>query len=605
MQAIILAAGLGKRLGNLTLNNTKCMVKVNGIPLIERMLRQLDKLDLEKIVLVIGYEGEKLRFFTDSLRIATKLEYVTNEIYDKTNNIYSLYLAKDYMLAGDTLLLEADLVFEDSLLKKLMDDPWPDLALVSKFEEWMDGTCVKIDRDNNILRFIPKKEFVYEESGEYYKTVNIYKFSHGFLINHYVPFLEAYMKACGLNDYYEQVLRITSYLDKPLLKALPLLNDRWYEIDNLEDLNIAETIIDSGPGRFEKTSKRGGGMWRFPSVTDFSGPGQPGFPGKRMLSEIRVNSDRLISSAPSGREVTTLLAAKYFNVETSYVCVAGTTDELIRSALDHTAGSIGLLQHSLPGNLAERYGSRIAIFSTPEGAPLSSEHLLAFCKDRQVSVLLIRNPDPHTGIFIGPDDFQKVLEFCGENSIRLITDTSLSDLAEGSGGHCHLFSNAVLERFPNLAVVYDYSVANGIAGLQAAVLGSSDHMLTRGVLSDLPVKAFNSLAEFYLQIAGKYESDYNRACKDFIAERKRFSAELSALKIFSVLPSQTDTLLCEVHPPDKAALLATELLSRNDILVGIPADTGANGAGSMIRIAVRSREENDRLAKILAGYGNV
>ena len=65
MQAIILAAGMGKRLGALTRNNTKCMIQVNGVTLIERMMRQLDRLSpsLEKIVIVTGYEGEKLKTF--------------------------------------------------------------------------------------------------------------------------------------------------------------------------------------------------------------------------------------------------------------------------------------------------------------------------------------------------------------------------------------------------------------------------------------------------------------------------------------------------------------------------------------------------------------
>ena len=61
MQAIILAAGMGKRLKELTQNNTKCMVRVNGVTLIERMLKQLDELDLKRIVLVIGYQGKKLK----------------------------------------------------------------------------------------------------------------------------------------------------------------------------------------------------------------------------------------------------------------------------------------------------------------------------------------------------------------------------------------------------------------------------------------------------------------------------------------------------------------------------------------------------------------
>lgn len=94
MQAIILAAGMGKRLGELTQNNTKCMVKVNGISLIDRTLTQLSQLDLARVVIVIGYKGDNLRQYIGNEYKGLKIEYIENPVYDKTNNIYSLSLAK-------------------------------------------------------------------------------------------------------------------------------------------------------------------------------------------------------------------------------------------------------------------------------------------------------------------------------------------------------------------------------------------------------------------------------------------------------------------------------------------------------------------------------
>ena len=138
MQAIILAAGMGKRLKELTQNNTKCMVEVNGVTLIDRMLHQIDELHLSRIVIVIGYEGQKLIDYITMLDINTPIVYVNNSIYDKTNNIYSLSLAKDWLCKDDTLLFESDLIFEDSVLKVLVDDPRDTLALVDKYESWME-----------------------------------------------------------------------------------------------------------------------------------------------------------------------------------------------------------------------------------------------------------------------------------------------------------------------------------------------------------------------------------------------------------------------------------------------------------------------------------
>jgi len=190
------------------------MVKVNGITMIERMLSQLDKLNLSRVVLVVGYEAEKLIKFVSTLNVRVPITYVNNDIYYRTNNIYSLYLAKDYLLKEDTLLLESDLIFEDSVLNRLLDNPYPSLALVAKYESWMDGTVVTVDEDNNIKSFLDKNHFKFADIQNYYKTVNIYKFSKNFSNTYYVPFLEAYSKALGDNEYYEQVLKVIALTGK-------------------------------------------------------------------------------------------------------------------------------------------------------------------------------------------------------------------------------------------------------------------------------------------------------------------------------------------------------------------------------------------------------
>lgn len=119
MQAIILAAGMGKRLKELTSNATKCMVEVNGEMMIHKTLMHLEKLNLNKIVLVVGYEGQQLMDYVNSLGLKTPVEYVVNDVYDKTNNIYSLYLAKEYLLQDDTLLLNLILYMKKRLSESL------------------------------------------------------------------------------------------------------------------------------------------------------------------------------------------------------------------------------------------------------------------------------------------------------------------------------------------------------------------------------------------------------------------------------------------------------------------------------------------------------
>ena len=191
MQAIILAAGMGKRLGEYTHDNTKCMLEVNGIRLIDRALSALKEVKVTRVILVVGYKGQNVKDYVGENYQGIPIEYVENPIYDKTNNIYSLYLAKDYMLAEDTLLLESDIIFDPSVIKKLVGNEYPNLALVDKYESWMDGTVVTLDKDQKITRFIDKSGFDFAEIHKYYKTVNIYKFSKDFSAKYYVPFLAA------------------------------------------------------------------------------------------------------------------------------------------------------------------------------------------------------------------------------------------------------------------------------------------------------------------------------------------------------------------------------------------------------------------------------
>jgi len=126
---------MGRRLKELTQDNTKCMLEVNGERLIDRFLGQLSKLGLNRVVIVVGYKGKELieyigKRFDDKL----KIEFINNPIYDKTNNIYSLSLAKKELQEDDTLLIESDLIFEDKLFDLILTDPYPNLALVAKYE---------------------------------------------------------------------------------------------------------------------------------------------------------------------------------------------------------------------------------------------------------------------------------------------------------------------------------------------------------------------------------------------------------------------------------------------------------------------------------------
>lgn len=139
MQALMLAAGMGKRLGKYTQVNTKCMLEVAGKKLIDRAIDAIKRAKIKKLILVIGYKGKALQDYIESNYANGEIEFafIYNNDYSSTNNIYSLYLAKDEMIKDDTILLESDLIYDDNIIKRIIADKRPDLVAVAKYKEWM------------------------------------------------------------------------------------------------------------------------------------------------------------------------------------------------------------------------------------------------------------------------------------------------------------------------------------------------------------------------------------------------------------------------------------------------------------------------------------
>ncbi len=590
---------MGKRLKDLTNDNTKCMIKVNGVTLIERMLNQLDELNLNQIVIVVGYQAKKLINYISTLPIKSKIKYVTNEIYDRTNNIYSLYLAKDYLIEDDTLLLESDLIFENEALRILVNNPYPSLALIAKYESWMDGTVVTIDEENNIKSFLGKKQFKFEDVGSYYKTVNIYKFSQNFSRNYYVPFLEAYSKALGNNEYYEQVLKVITLLEKPEIKASILKNVHWYEIDDIQDLDIAESIFARSPEeRLEKIQKRYGGYWRYENIVDYCYLVNPFFPPQKLLDEIKAIFERLIRDYPSGLSVNNLLAAKYFGLKQEYIVVGNGAAELIKSMMTTISGNIGIIIPTFE-EYPNRYPSEKIISFRPNNRALryTADDIMNYFGDKTISTLFIINPDNPSGNYIAKSSMLRVLEWTAKKKINIVVDESFIDFSDEEK-EPSLMYNQILEKYVNLTLIKSISKSFGVPGLRLGVLASADLNLVNHVRGDVAIWNINSFGEFFLQIFEKYKKEYEEGMLRFSSVRKEFSSKLATLQHIRIIPSQSNYFLCELLDGRKATSVTTQLLNKYDLFIkDLSAKKGFDG--EYIRLAIKLPEENDLLIKAL------
>lgn len=598
MQAIILAAGMGKRLKTLTADNTKCMVKVNDVTLIERALSQLDELGLTRIVIVDGYQSDKLREFVGTLDVATPIEWRLNPFYDKTNNIYSLSLAMGDLEEDDTLLLESDIIFEEGILRELVDDPRPTLALVDKYESWMDGTVVKVDEHDDITAFVPGKKFKYSDIGEYYKTVNIYKFSQNFA-THYVPFLEAFSKVLGNNEYYEQVLRVTTMLRDDEMKA-KRIGKRWYEIDDLQDLDIAESMFAANDDQ-KLTAMQGryGGYWRYPNLLDFCYLVNPFYPPQRLINEMRVNFEQLFTQYPSGMRVNTLLAAKLFNVEQSRIMVGNGAAELIKALSDlFTEGSMGIIRPTFEEYPNRLPAERVVAFEV-QGPDFTytADDLMGFYADKDISYLVLINPDNPSGNYLAHDEVLRLVQWCEQRGTRLILDESFADFSDELGNT--FITDDFLVNHPTVVLVKSISKSYGVPGVRLGVVASGDEELIECLKKEVAIWNINSFGEFYLQIAEKYKNDYARGMERFRATRKAFGEALSQVPGLRVVPSQANYFLVEVTNGMSSREVTRELLVKYDLIVKDLTPKLHWGDHQFLRFAVRNDADNQRLVDAL------
>jgi histidinol-phosphate/aromatic aminotransferase/cobyric acid decarboxylase-like protein/choline kinase len=600
MQALILAAGTGSRLGKYTKENTKCMLEVNGNTLIMQALEKLNNVGIKKLILVVGYKKENLIAHVGNRYKDIKIEYVENPIYDTTNNIYSLYLAKDKLMEDDTILLESDLLFEESILKELLEDGRENLAVVDKYQIWMDGTSVRLDEDDNIIGFYGKKDFRFQDVREYYKTVNIYKFSKDFSQNIYVPFLEAYMKALGVNEYYETVIKVIADLEGTGLKALRLSGQKWYEIDDAQDKANAEVLFaPTAKRKLELIQKRYGGYWRFPKLRDFCYLVNPYFPPKKMQEEMKAYFYELLSQYPSGQETQRLLAGKMFNIEPENIVVGNGAAELIRGLGKAIEGTFGLAFPTF-----NEYPESIGYDRVVKFIPKSWD--FAYNIDDMIKLatkcdnLLLINPDNPSGNFIPKNELLKLADKLLEMGKNFILDESFVDFST-NGEEESMITQEILDKYPNLLIIKSISKSYGVPGIRLGVLTTSNKDIMSAIEKEVTIWNINSFGEFFLQVFGKYKKDYKVASEKIAKERDRFYKRLQEIPYFRIIYSQANYFLIEIIDKFSATELAQKLLWEDEIFIkDLTGKIGFEGK-EYIRIAVRDYNDNEFLIEKLKG----
>ena len=598
MQAVILAAGMGRRLKEHTKDKTKCMVKVGGMTLIERGLRILDEEGLSQIVIVTGYQAQGLKAHVASLTLKTPVVYVDNTEYEKSSNLYSLLLARQYLEKDDTLVIESDIIYDKTVVDRILSAEDECLTFVSKPKPWMDGSIVTLDKDGYIKDFIGADNFEFKDMDSYYKTVSMYKLGHEYLNKVYLPLLAAYVQAWGGRTHYESALKVVAFKEQRVIKAMVLETEKWYEINDIQDMDIAESIFAEGDEKLSRYMKRFGGYWRYEGMYDFCYLVNPFFPNQRFMDEMKANFETLIREYPSGMAVNSLLAAKYFELRPEQVCVGNGTAELIKSLMENFSGKLGLIYPTF-----EEYPHRkkkeqlVPYWVINEDFTYTVDDIMEFYSDKDVDAIVLVNPDNPSGHFILREDILRLEEWARARGSSIIVDESFVDFADIP--EQTLLTQDIIDGHPKLIVLKSISKSFGVPGLRLGILASADADMIAAMKKDVSIWNINSFAEYYMQIIEKYKDDYEDAMRRFMQVRERYLGKLAKIPALKVFPSQANYVMCRLENGMSSRKLADTMLNRYNILIkDLSTKEGLNG-GNYIRLSVKTDEENDVVVEVL------
>jgi histidinol-phosphate/aromatic aminotransferase/cobyric acid decarboxylase-like protein/choline kinase len=579
------------------------MLPVNGRPLGAYTLDSLAAAGVSRIVLVVGHGADEVREYVGTRFRGIPVEYVHNDVYARTNNIYSLLLAGDELKTDDSIVLESDVLVDPSIIADCVAARADNLAVVARYESWMDGTVALLGPSGAVSRLVPKEAFNLADRPHYYKTVNIYRFASGFSRNRLVPHLSRYVVEHGAGAFYEQVLEALIAMPDVRLAALHVGDRRWYEIDDTQDLEIAETLFASDDERPNLLTERFGGYWRFGQLVDFAYLSNPFFPPARLLEEIGADVAHLARAYPSGQLVQRKLMGRLFDCDPDLLLVGNGASELIRALIaeldDARIGVVRPTFEEYPRWIAE---SQLAEFQS-SGAVFryAVDELLAFAREQRLATLVLVNPDNPSGHFLPRNDVLTLLRRLEGLGTTLVLDESFVDFVDGTLDHS-LLCDDVLRQHQNLVIVRSLGKSHGIPGLRLGVLASADPSLRRRLEDRLPIWNVNSVAEAFLQRAPRYRAEYLAACAHVVTERAQLLAALARLEWLRPIPSAANFVLCELASGLSAQSVVRHLLSSASILVKDCSAKRGLGRGQFVRMAVHPAEDNARLLSALTTF---
>lgn len=597
-RAIVLAAGAGGRLHPLTQDRPKPLVRIGGKSILSRLVTNLVAVGIERVVVVTGHLGERIVEELTTAHPAVDFTFVHNDRYRTTNNIYSLWLARDHF-DEDFLLLEADVVCRPEVLEPLVDGPAGTCAALVSPKTWfMDGACVELQ--GFPLRITaPRQIPTGEHRPHHYKTVNFYRIAAAFAGGWLTARLREKVETADLSAYYETLF--AEAIDRRLedFFACVVAETDWFEIDNLDDLDIAEYRLKSPKDRLGHLAGRYGGYWRYP-VVDHCLLYNFHYPPKKIISHMSERMDFLVREYPSAQRPIAEFVGHWFGVAPARLIVANGVSELIPLVLSDARRPVVIPTPSfneyeavIDPSLVRRLPLR-----AEEGFRLDPTRVVETARAAGAGHIVLVSPNNPTGNAVPRGDLVRIVEEAAKIDARVILDESFVDF-QAEGRAASLMSD--LDAHPNLTILSSLSKSHGVGGLRLGLFASADAEETDRVRKRVPIWNINAFAEDYLRVFNAFREEYFASCALVRAETSALGRALAGIDGLTVFPTDANFVFCRLDPRiGTAPDLADRLMTAEGILIKECSGKIIEDAAQYLRISSRGSRDDGRLCRALA-----
>ena len=600
-RAVILVAGIGQRMRPLTGGVPKCLVEVNGVPILFRALRVLASAGVTEAIIVVGHEAAQVRRRVGRNFAGIDVEYVEAPSFDTTNNIRSLWDARRYC-DEDILLLEGDILFDRDVVMRLREQVGNSMA-VAPNDANFSGTVVHRDHNGFVTAFVLGAELDGRLDGDdAQKTVNIYLLRAKALRTKILPELCRQVDSGNVQIYYETVLRdLVADGSLPDLVAVDVSASRWYELDDDHDLEMAEFIFLSREHQFDYIQSLHGSYWRY-GVIDHSYLYNLHFPPPAMLNDLRDELADIVANYPVGQLGVGRLVAQWTATHPANIVVGNGAAELIKVLGQHFIEKMTIATPSFneyENVLRPEQLDRVAL--DPVTLELDLDAFAESARRAGSNVAVLVTPNNPTALSV---DRQSVLELARRlagHRCRLIVDESFIEFSRAG-------RTASVERdvdiHPNLVVIKSMSKVFGIPGLRLGYLLTADRHYAAAVRAQLPIWNLNGTAESFLRRVGRYRSEFEASCEVVRDTCQELYGALRELPGLAPLRPDANFVFCKVTAPGLTGpALVRRLYVEHGILIKDCASKTMPEADRYLRIASRTTAENGRLVDALSQLG--